>query len=397
MVVVAPPKPPEHHEDLEALIEEARRRTRRRRLMYAAAAAGALAAGAVSYVIVSLTAGGGPATGLPAGFHAVQARGAVQHLRVDYSTRPPRTESIQLAGGEARPATLSQEVWYDRASRYYRVVGVLDGRVLFDLVGRTSCYPTSGPNRFCIPPGPFVDVKAAPHWPLDPKMGRETRTGSFRGHKVIWVESLANGRPVSVNGEERWGLDARTHEVLVRRTLARIPGQGQFREDEAFTRLKDVPARNITFAVPEGGAPDHGFPPQLELATSSRASSLSGVRKTLGTVPLWLGPRFRGHRLVRAEVGTEGIRAKTGRVLLHVPFVSFDYGIVKLQEYGPHRSFRVLNGPPGGRIFFYNGAEVDVTRDKLLIVARLGDKSFRLDRAAALALTKALRPLSPEA
>lgn len=391
MVVEAPPRPPEHHEDPEALIEEARRRTRRRRLVYAAAAALALAVAGILFAIVELT-GGTSATGVPSGFDAVQARGPVQHLRVEWLTRPPTEQTVQVSNGQASPTTLSHEVWYDEGTHLYRVVGRLDSRVLFDLVGKTGCYPVSGEKRFCIPPAPFAELKAAPRWPLNPKQARETGTGTFRGHSVIWVESLANGRPVTVNGFERWGLDARTHEALVRRGAAKVPGDGRFAQDEAFTRLKDLPGKSVTFAVPDGGAPDGSFPPVLPLATQSRASSLGAVGTTLGTAPLWLGRSFRGHRLLRVETGTEGMRAKTGKVLDRVPFVSFDYGIVKLREFGAKRSFRQLQGPPSGQVFF-SYSDAAVTRGDLLVLAGVGDRGPRLDRAAALALAKALRPL----
>jgi hypothetical protein len=391
MVVEAPPRPPEHHEDPEALIEEARRRTRRRRLVYAAAAALALAVAGILFAIVELM-GGTSATGLPPGFHAVRARGQVQHLRVEWRTRPSSEQTVQLSNGQASPTTLSHEVWYDEGTHLYRVVGRLDSRVLFDLVGKASCYPISGGKRFCIPPGPLAEFKGAPRWPLNPKQARETGTGTFRGRSVIWVESLANGRPVTVNGLERWGLDARTHEALVRREVAKVPRGGRFQQDEAFTRLKDLPAKSVTFAVPDAVPSDHAFPPHFQPASESRTSSLGAAGKTLGTAPLWLGRSFRGQRLLRVETGTEGMRAKAGKVLERAPFVSFDYGIVKLREFGAKRSFTQLQGPPSGRMFL-SYSDASVTRGDLLVLVRGGDRSVRLDRALALALAKALQPL----
>jgi hypothetical protein len=130
----------------------------------------------------------------------------------------------------------------------------------------------------------------------------------------------------------------------------------------------------------------------IALAAGAAAYSIA----SLGTVSLWLGPRFRGHRRPgrgrhRRDQGEDG-QSASPRPVRELRLRNREAPGVR-----PAPSFRELNGPPGGQIFFFEGAEVDVTRGKLLIVARLGDKSFRLDRAAALALIKALRPLSPEA
>jgi hypothetical protein len=397
MTLLAPPKPPSP-EDLEALIEEARRRARRRRLAYLAATVLAVAAGAGIYSIVAFTGGGGERSALPDGFSYVQARGPVQHLREELDSRPPRTWSIALATEDDHPIAETDEVWFDPATKLYRVVGTWDGRRQFDLVGREACFgPPGGQGReFCIPPGPFSDLEQAPRWPLDPKRGRVTGTGTFRGHDVIWVEALANGHPIPGGCCERWGVDAHTHSVLARRQYGRVdaPGRPRYWQQNVYTKLTDLPAKSVAFAVPEGGLQrQHDFPPNPGLAVEKHSSSLRAAGDTLGKAPFWLGPRFRGHRLLRIEVGTEGMEAKAGKVLVPASFVSFDYGIVKLQEFGSKRSFRYGQGPPSGRIFLF-GSQLEVNRDGILVVMTVGDPaSFRVDRPSALSVARALLPV----
>jgi hypothetical protein len=382
MTQLAPPKP-SPPDELEALIEEARRRARRRRLAYLAATVLAVAFGAGIYSIVSFTGGGGGKSSLPAGFSYVQARGSVQHVRVDVRS-PFAGQVVQAASGKARPYTLTEEVWYDRAGQLYRARQSLAGRTQLDLVAHAFC---QGPpqNRFCIPPGPLTDLQSAPRWPLDPKRARVIGQSTFRGRPAVWVKSLGIGG----NADDRWALDPATHQPVVYRTVSRLRGRS-FVNDEVFTVLPDLPAKDFRFAVPEGGAQQsHSFPPLPELVTQARATSVSAVGDVLGTPPLWLGQSFRGHRLRRLETGTEGFRAKTGRTLLPAKFVSFDYGALKLREFGAQRSFRFLQGPFGGEILVFGG-NAEFTRGALLIVAA-GQSAIA--PAEAIALAKALRAL----
>jgi hypothetical protein len=166
--------------------------------------------------------------------------------------------------------------------------------------------------------------------------------------------------------------------------------------DEIFTVLKDLSAGRFRFAAPEGvEALQHSFPPSPELVTRKRPSSVSALGNTLGTAPLWLGPSFRGHPLRRVEVGTEGFRAKPGTVLMPARFVSFDYGVVKLQEFGAQRSFRLLQGPRSGQALVFND-DAEITRGRLLVVAHQVPSRTRttvVAVAGALAVARALRPL----
>ena len=122
----------------------------------------------------------------------------------------------------------------------------------------------------------------------------------------------------------------------------------------------------------------------LPLSTPS-GQQASEARKTNDQT----GPTFRGHRLRRVETGTEGFKAKTGRSLLPARFLSFDYGAVKLREFGTQRSFRFLQGPLGGQIIVF-GNYAETTRGRLLVVA---EEQSGIAPAETLVMARALRPL----
>src|SRR5207249_3915630 len=92
------------------------------------------------------------------------------------------TWSIALATEDDHPIAETDEVWFDPATKLYRVVGTWDGRRQFDLVGREACFgPPGGQGKeFCIPPGPFSDREQAPRWPLDPRAGSRGNTTFLR-------------------------------------------------------------------------------------------------------------------------------------------------------------------------------------------------------------------------
>lgn len=80
-------------------------------------------------------------------------------------------------------------------------------------------------------------------------------------------------------------------------------------------------------------------------------------------------------------------------VLRRAPFVSFDYGNVKLQEFGSKRPFWYEQGPRPGRIV-YDGRRAALTRDGLVLLATLGEEPYGPDhRVVALAVANALRPV----
>src|SRR5690242_9493242 len=188
--VEAPPQPPSQDE-LEALIEEARRRARRRRLVAAAAVVATLVlAGTVAAILWPRGDGSGSA-GLRKGFHAVQAKGPVEHALVEELR--PRLTTITLATGRARTTQVTREVWWDPRSGMYRILVRNDGVAMADWVQQT-CFG-SGPRHGCIAPSPFDIPSMAALLRPGPDRARRIGTGTFRGRRVVWVEQVtSNGQ-----------------------------------------------------------------------------------------------------------------------------------------------------------------------------------------------------------
>jgi hypothetical protein len=389
MTVTAPPQTPQpSHDELVALIEEARRRARRRRLMYAAAAVLAVAIAVAASSAIVLTGGGGStSSAVPAGFHLVQSRGPVAHARIaEYPPQPQPQSIVDVATGRERPAPLVLEVWWDPKSGFERVVGRIDGRVEFDTVGQTCQGAPDSRRRFCLPPTPFVLEKMGFRWPFDPK--RVIGRGTLRGHQVIWLQSLVNGRSRSPRAEgDRVALDVLTHRPVAKRTFV----HGRLWYEEVYSVLDDLPGKSVSFVVPDGGAADgRSFPPFPNSLVHAAKSNLRAARDVLGAVPLWLGPRYHGRPLRSVEVGTDGAKAPNGAVLRRATFVRFDYGTVRLQEFGRERPFGFVHGPRPGQIVVDGRAML--SRDGLLVIAEPLGRFSPIDRAAALKLAKALRP-----
>ncbi len=388
MSVLTPPKPPVH-EDPEALIEEARRRARRRRLAFVAAVVAGLAIVGTVLAVV-LIRGSGTGAAVPEGFHLVRARGPVEHTRTaEYL--PFRPTVIDHATGREHRVPYVTEAWWDRKSGLVRAIVSVDGRVGLDGVGQT-CQPKP---RVCFPlPLPFDLAAKDLKWPVDPKYFRVAGTGTFHGHRVNWVANKG-GATVLDSPRDRLAYDAATHRLVGSRRFVGPKGRG-FWFESVFTVLRDLPASRVTFVVPVGGVADiHSYPPSPQPDTVQKASSVRAARSALGTVPLWLGSSFRGHKLEGVEVGTEGMFTEgfSGAVLRRAPFVTFDYGKVKLQEFGSKRPFWYEQGPRPGRIV-YDGGRAALTRDGLLLLATLGEAPTGPDhRVVALAVANALRPV----
>jgi hypothetical protein len=264
------------------------------------------------------------------------------------------------------------------------VVGRIDGRVQFDTVGQT-CQGPDVPRRFCLPPPPFVLENEHFRWPIDRKAVRVVGRGAFRGHHVIWLEGLVNGKPSPPNsGAERVALDSVTHRPLAKRSF--IHGGTYY--EETYSVLSDLPGKSVSFVVPNGGATRNSFPPGPHTSASSRKATPAAARSALGAA-LWLGETYHGQRLRSVEVGTEVARAQNGSILQRVKFVRFDYVRVRLQEYGRAKPPGFVNGPRPGRILVdYN---VMLNRDGLLVIGEL--QPLPINTASARALAKALRPV----
>ena len=362
---------------------------RRSRLVYAGVALGTLLVGAAAAAAIVLTrAGESTASTAPEGFHVVRAKGPVAHATVTEYPSLLRSTIVDIATGRERPAPLVLEVWWDPKSGFDRVVGRIDGRIEFDAVGQTCQRISEPPRRFCFPPTPFDLQNMHYRLPADPKYVRVVGRGSFRGHEVIWLEGLVNGhRNPPSKGFDRVALDVVTHRPVAKQNFA----GGRLFYAERYSVLGDLPSKSVSFVVPNGGAPQRSFPPFPNSPEHATKAELRKARVELGQVPLWLGPRFDGHPLRAVEIGTQDAVGPNGNVLARAKFVRFDYGTVRLQEYGRDRPFGFRNGPRPGRIALTGSAML--TRDGLLVIAEPFHRAKPIDRTAALALAKALRPV----
>ena len=383
MSVLAPPKPPAH-EDSEALIEEARRRARRRRVAVAVAAAVALVVAGLVLAVLELTGGTGTGAKVPEGFHLVQARGPVRHALLEDLKSGYQT--VDLATGRARPARVTQEIWWDKRSGFSHTVYRVGGRRLGGWV-RQACQGTDA-GRFCSPPSPFDLGSRGLGWSLDTRRARRAGTGTFRGHRVVWLEGLVvpeNAKPYP--GGDQVAYDVVTYQPVALRTVAR---GGRFKGIFSLTAVRmlpDLPAKGFSFIVPYGGA---GLNPP-SLATTFTGQHVPAARAALGMTPLWLGRSFRGHRLASVEAGTDAEQTSK-RPVRPARFATFDYGSFTLKEFGKDRPFWNEQDPPAGDIVV-GGGTATFARDGLLLELQPTGAGFRLDRSTALALFRALRPV----
>lgn len=389
-VVEAPPQPPPSHDELEALIEEARRRARRRRILVGGALVGAIAVtGMLAGLVLALR--GGTGTAVPRGFHLVSARGPVRHLQLEFLLGQPAT--LDVATGDAKRTRVTQELWWNERTGFARTVYRQDGRVVSDWVEQ-QCQG-AGASRFCIPPWPYLPYQQLRGPNEQPKPGafRRSGTGTFRGHRVVWIETIykPQGQKPSLGGDQV-AYDAVTHRPLALRTIersGRLRGR-TFRYD-ALKLLPDLPPNGVSFVVPDGGA-GRNPPNPLVAITGGR---LDAAFAALGKSPLWLGRSFDGHRLTSVVTGRDGAVAngQAGRMLRPARFARFDYGSFSLKEFGQDRPWWYEQDPPAGKVVL-SGTSLAFARDGVLVTLILNGSKFRLDRAKALELVRALQPVA---
>jgi hypothetical protein len=381
----------------EAVIEEARRRAKRRRLALAGLAAFLVVGGGIWAGLALTDGSGAPAVTPPPGYHLVQARGPVEHFLAETRSLRPSLV-VDVATGEAHPVRMTVETWVDPRSGLLRMVRRGDGRVQSDDVQpcRSPCTPTL----------------AATYWPVDTaQFTREPGTGTFHGRPVIW---LARRHRDDVYPDARIGLDPVTHEPVVSRSLF----QGKvISESWILERKPDIAADHFAFAVP-----DRGFGQIVKISPTADFSANGSnpfalrARKALGRKPLWLGERFRRHRLQSVLIGTTTLDAAGGARLHPADWVIYDYGIVRLQEFGAKRSTGYEQGPRPGSVVVERSVAVaatasssgaqsekfealeptaSLTRDGVLVLFSppLLPPRVHIDRASAIELAKALRPV----
>ena len=84
---------------------------------------------------------------------------------------------------------------------------------------------------------------------------------------------------------------------------------------------------------------------------------------------------------------------QTGRMLRPARFARFDYGSFSLKEFGQDRPWWYEHDPPAGKVVLTNSSFA-FARDGVLVTVTLNGPKFRLDRAKALELVRALRPVA---
>jgi hypothetical protein len=381
-VVETPPQPQPSQDELEALIEEARRRTRRRRLAYIAGALGVALAVGVALIIVGLVRGGSGTT-VPKRFVLVHARGPVLHARLEDLNAYVKT--VALADGSVKPTRVTREVWWNESTGLYRTVYRYDGVVIGDLV-QDGCFTPN--RRICMPPAPFDLQLKGRGWPPKKNYARRVGTGTFGGRPVVWVEGLVSpGNGTHPLSGDQVGYDPVTHRPLVLRQILRT-GSGRQRifSTTAVTLLPVLRGKQVTFAVPDGGAPRNA---DLKVA-GFRKVSLDEAANVLGRTPLWLGRSYKGHHLRFIQSGREGSANGKNRGAGMVPVIRLDYGPFRLEEFGDERPLWFAGGLPSGKIFAGGGTTV-FERDGVAVTV-VGGLTGPLSPAEAAALARALRP-----
>jgi hypothetical protein len=383
-VIDAPPRPQPSPQELEALIEEARRRARRRRLLLGGGVVAVLGAAGLAVGLV-LASRGGKGTPLPRGYHLVRAGGPVQHALLEDLRHTSTT--IDVASGKARATRVTQEIWWDGRSGFARTVYWQDGRRRADWVEQ-QCQGT-GKQRFCIPPSPFDLQNKGFGLPPRPNFARRAGTGTFRGHRVVWIEGLVQpGNAKPYPGGDQVAYDVATHLPVALRSITRGGRfDGRTFSFYALTMLPD--AKGVSFVVPDGGA-GRNAPSEATFVTGQ---GLPAARAALGTTPLWLGRSFRGHRLVSVVTGKVGIESQfSGRMLRPARFARFDYGSFSIQEFGEDRPAYYEHDPLPGTVVVGTGP-LAFARDGVLVTVVVNGPKFDLDPRTALALVRALRPV----
>ena len=73
-------------------------------------------------------------------------------------------------------------------------------------------------------------------------------------------------------------------------------------------------------------------------------------------------------------------------------FARFVYGRFSVKEFGQDRPPWYLEDPPAGKVLIAD-SRIVFARDGILVLIEAAGPRFRLDRATALAVAKALRPI----
>ena len=304
-----------------------------------------LVAGAIAG-IVAATRGGGAGSGLPEGFHGVQARGPVERAMLE--NLASKSQTVRLADGRARRTRQTQEVWWNRGTGLSRTIFRNDGVVIADVVQQRCLRPH---HLLCITPSPFDLRSKGFGWRPRKNSAKRVASGTFRGRRVIWIEQLVQpGDGTNPLSGDQVAYDVVTHRPIALRMIGRT-GPKRFRDRivtaSAVTFLPQLAAKNASFAVPAGGAPLNLNGDEADFGDSS----LAHAGDVIGRTPLWLGRVYRGHRLRSVQTGLSGLEDGHGGGAAMAPVVRLDYGAFQLDEFGETRPLYLLHAPPPGELF----------------------------------------------
>jgi hypothetical protein len=163
--------------------------------------------------------------------------------------------------------------------------------------------------------------------------------------------------------------------------------RGKFFSLDTVTLRPDLPATDVTFAVPDGGAPRNADLKEIDF----RKADLARAREVLGRPPLWLGPSYQGHRLRFVQTAREGSEAGNGGAAGLALVVRLDYGPFRIDEFGDQRPLWLVRAAPPGAVLAGSNV-VSLERDGVGVQAE-GAAGNWAEPARALALAKALRPV----
>ena len=333
----------------------------------------------------------------PPGFTVVRAQGPVAHVVLDLPANG--STRISLVSGHVRPAHVTEEIWYDQGSGLWRDVYRVDGRARTDAVGK-ACLGSA--QTLCNTAGSSLSFLVPVPWPPSRSGFRVTGRGTFRGHQVIWLESRTGVLRTSdktVAVVTQTGVDPQTHRILGARWYA----DGHRSGEMAVSQQPDLPGGHVYFVVPKRGpSPGTPSPGRTPWRSLTLGYGLPRARSGLGQTPVWVGPRFRGYALGSVTVGRDSATTNIRANLPPVKFVRFDYGYdldegsyaFSIEEFRAVSPYFLQQGPRPGSVEL-GGTGARVSRGGLVFQITSDSRRFPLTRENAIAVVRALRPLSP--
>ena len=302
---------------------------------------------------------------------------------------------MDLATGKGRPVRTTSAIWYDGGGNVNRVVTRADGQVQHD---DAFVCPRSAP-RPCVQ-GAFA---FANYWPLDrSRYTRQPGIGIFHGRPVIWIAPRqAGGFAAPSSFGERIGLDPRTHEPVADRMYE----NGKIASEAlVLERKPDIAAGEYAFVVSNPTRGVFRTEPDPRAVREGEQPYALRARRALGQRPLWLGERFRGRRLEAVTIGST-FDPPTGVSPKAATYVSYDYGNVGISEFNARDLHGAVETSLPGHMTLgipdtlanpssSPSVVAELSRNGVFVIASKSQHgNYVLDRAGALRLARALRPV----